>query len=843
MNLDLSSLRMDRYPPEWWDHAIEGLLAALLALCPLALGVVHAWSEEIVIVLTGAMGLTFLLKLVVFPTTPFRWTWAYVPVMVFLLVAAVQLLPLPNAWVAAVSPHTSTLKTELLGDLPNAGEFLSSMSLSFYPRATKHDLRLVLAVAVVFLVVVNVYREPASIKRLLRAIAIIGGGIAILALVQDVVGNGKIYWVVPTYDKNGAYSGPFINHSHYGQFMNLSLGAVLGLLLVMLEEAFAGRRVTPARVARYLGSPAGKIVKLLLAALVLAAATIFLSLSRGAMISMLIAAAFTALVLSARRSLQGRGWIIMLMALGAFICILYVGFEGVYDRLATLRDPSQASSGRWQIVKDITLAWTKFPLLGVGLGTHEVVYPMFNRSTTPGLAMHAENEYAQAAEETGLLGLLPLVAFGTMVAVSYVRNVKAASVPIHAAAYGLGFGLLAVLIHSLSDFGQHLPANAMLSATCCGLLVTLDRMRPGVSRQVFRPVGGLSARVLRLVAFALMVGIFGWALWGSDRARVAEAHWKKALAAERYLQANEWQGSDQAFEYLFSHAEAAAAAEPDNIQYRHWLAAYKWLSLTPYIDPNTGQLPPATSEWVREIVADLHQARPLCPTFGPTCCVVGEIEKFVLGDPNGAARIRQGYRLAPCDPTACLTAARIDAEAGDVESAFRKIARAVQLDRSRFWQATTFCLDTLARPDLALQLAGDNVEWLSHVANKLSASGGPNQLADAARVKVLERLEEKSREPGASARVLVSLANLYGRCGDVELGIDCYRQALMKEYGQVSVHLELARLLKRAGRTGEALHEAQVCLRLSPDLVPAKRLVEELSILPETAGPPQDMDR
>jgi hypothetical protein len=65
----------------------------------------------------------------------------------------------------------------------------------------------------------------------------------------------------------------------------------------------------------------------------------------------------------------------------------------------------------------------------------------------------------------------------------------------------------------------------------------------------------------------------------------------------------------------------------------------------------------------------------------------------------------------------------------------------------------------------------------------------------------------------------------------------------MKEYGQVSVHLELARLLKRAGRTGEALHEAQVCLRLSPDLVPAKRLVEELSILPETAGPPQDMDR
>jgi tetratricopeptide (TPR) repeat protein len=346
--------------------------------------------------------------------------------------------------------------------------------------------------------------------------------------------------------------------------------------------------------------------------------------------------------------------------------------------------------------------------------------------------------------------------------------------------------------------------------------------------------------VLRLVALAFLVGIFAWALWGSDRARVAEAHWTKVLAAEHFLQADEWQGSDPAFEYLFSHAEAAAATEPDNIHYRHWLGVYRWLSLTPYIDPNTGQLPPEALDWAREIVADLHQARPLCPTFGPICCVAGEIEKFVLNDPNGAERIRQGYRLAPCDSTACLAVARIEAEAGDVESAFGKITRAVQLDRGRFWQAAAFCMDTLARPDLALQLAGDNIEWLSHVANKLLAAGVPSQFVDAARAKALERLEQKSREPGAPARVLVSLAHLYSQRGDVELGIDRYRLALMKDYGQVSVHLELARLLKQAGRTGEELHEAQICLRLSPDLAPAKRLVEELSVLPlDAADPPQ----
>jgi len=103
------------------------------------------------------------------------------------------------------------------------------MTLSFYPNATKHNLRLILAVAAVFFVVVNVYRRAEQIKRLLAAIAIIGGAIALLALAQDLFGNGKIYWIVPT-GHGETYSGPFINHSHYGQFMNLSIGAALGLL-------------------------------------------------------------------------------------------------------------------------------------------------------------------------------------------------------------------------------------------------------------------------------------------------------------------------------------------------------------------------------------------------------------------------------------------------------------------------------------------------------------------------------------------------------------------------------------------------------------------------------------
>ncbi len=379
------------------DRVIEILLIALLAFSPLALGVVHAWSEQIVIILAAAISLVFLVKLMLNASASFVWSWAYVPVGAFVLVVALQLAPLPSSIVSVVSPNTAATRTELLADLPDSEQLLSSMTLSFYPSATRHDLRLILAVGAVLIVVANVYRQPQRIKRLLTAIAAIGGAIALLALAQDVVGNGKIYWLVPTYDQ--ASSGTFINHSHYGQFMNLSIGAALGLLLVTLHEAFDRDRITPARVAEYLSSPAGRTAKVLVAMMVLGATTVFISLTRGGMISMLLAATFTTLMLSWRQALKGPGWIMVLLALGAFTCILYVGFDQVYDRLATLRDLHGAQSGRWQVVKDIALAWTRFPLFGVGLGTHGVVYPMFDRSTTAALAMHAENEYAQTAEE------------------------------------------------------------------------------------------------------------------------------------------------------------------------------------------------------------------------------------------------------------------------------------------------------------------------------------------------------------------------------------------------------------------------------------------------------------
>ncbi|MFC1637064.1 O-antigen ligase family protein, partial [Planctomycetota bacterium] len=715
-----------------FDRIIEGLLIVLLAFMPLAFGAVEAWSEAVLTTLVAAISICFFLKLIYERDVRPIWSWAYLPVALFILVVVFQLLPLKTTLVSTLSPSTAAIKKELLSDLPNADALLKTMTFSFYPHATKHNLRLMLAVVAVFVVVLNIYRREGQIKRLLAAIATIGGALAVLALAQDVFGNGQIYWVVPT-ASGQAYSGTFICHSHYGQFMNLSIGSAFGLILVKTYEDLESRTMTPAAIYEYIISPEARVTWILIGAIIIGVATVFISLTRGGMISMLIAAGFTTLIICSRRSLKGSGWIILLAALGAFICILYLGFDAVYDRLATMQGVD-AYKGRWQIVKDISIAWTRFPLFGTGLGTHEVVYPMFDRSSIPALATHAENEYAQITEETGLVGLAVFVVFGFIVWINYARNIKYADTPIRLASYGLGFGLLAVMIHSLSDFGQHLPANAMLSAIFCALLIVLGRIGNGSHPIAIPKIAGVhqGSIVLRTAALVCAAGLWAWVFLSAHNARVAEAHWERALVAEQDILEKDQQVTNEEYIDLISNAAAAADYEPDNIKYRHWLNFYHWQSISRNTDPNTGSviIPEQAMGYVHRIVDEFHQARVLCPTYGATCCVVGQLERFVLKDPNGAELIRKGFQLAPCDPTACFIAGLLDVEEGDIEASFAKFERAVRLSSRLFAEVARIYVDRLGRPDLALMIADQNIDWLNHVADTLDRNQAYSDFLD-----------------------------------------------------------------------------------------------------------------
>ncbi len=823
------------------DRAVEWLLTALLIFMPLAFGVVEAWSEMIVIALVSMISVCFFLKPVVARTSSTIWTWAYVPVAVFILVVLVQLIPLPTGVVQWISPNTAARKVALLGDLPNAGESLSQMTLSFYPHATCHGLRLALAAAAVFAVVVNVYRRPEQIVRLLVTIAGIGAGIAVLAVAQNLFGNNKIYWFVES-PHGVAHSGPFVNHSHFAQFMNLSIGAALAAWLTKICHGFEGRRVTLEAVAEFLGSPQARPLWVLLAIIAVGAGTVFLAMSRGGVISMLMAGTFTTLLLSLRKPMRGAGWIILLLALGAFVCVLYIGFDAVYDRLATLRDLSDAESGRSQILRDIAVAWARFPIFGTGLGTHEVVYPEFDRSSVPALASHAENEYAQAAEEMGVLGLAALLTFAVLIGIHYVRAIKGSHVPICSVAYGLGFGLVAILVHSLSDFGQHLPANAVLTAVFCALLIRLSRLGKGQADESHEAVCVTAhSRPFWTVGLVVVCIVWVWGLLGANSARVAEAHWKQVLAAERGLMENGWQGTDEEYVHLLGQAGKAVDRQPDNVTYRHWLNVYRWHAISRTTDPNTGLLvlPVEALEFAERIAEELNRARGSCPTFGATWCFLGQLERSVLGRiDEGTRHIREGVELAPCDATTRLVAGALALEEGAVDVAFDHLDRAVRLERQRFREVALLLTDQYGRPDLALQIAGEDIHHLSVMVGVLEATGQSTASVEETRRKVVTLLEQRCRESEPPAWALAWLAGIYARDGSVSEAVDFYRQALDLDYGRVDWRFNRARLLADLGAVAEAIREAETCLRLRPEYAAARQLINRLSVDPRIVSQP-----
>jgi Flp pilus assembly protein TadD len=812
-----------------FDLAIEWLLVGLLAFMPLAFGAVDAWSEEIVIALAAAIALCFCVRAAVRGRCPVTWTWAYVPIGVFVLLAAGQLPTLPNSFVRLISPHTVQQKMELLRDLHGAEQSLDGVALSFYPHMTAHDLRLVLAVAAVFVVVVNTFRRPDQIRRLLRAIVVVGAGVALLALGQDLVGNGMIYWCVRS-PHGTSLSGPFVNHSHYAQFMNLSMGAALGLLCLEVHRVFGHCRLTPVAVADYLSSRDGRLLWGLVGVLVLGTATVFASLSRGGIVSLLIAGAFTVVVLGSRKSLRGSGWVIVLLALGAFICVLYIGFDTVYDRLGTLSDLNRAEGGRRQILRDIAVAWTRFPLLGTGLGTHEMVYPMFDRSTAVTLASHAENEYAQAAEETGAVGFLALLAVGIGVWVSYVRAVRLTRTPLQSAAYGLGFGLSAVLIHSLSDFGQHVPANAFLSAIFCALLIRLSRFgRKEAEDSIEEP----DVRTVRhgWAPVVVVCAVSIWSVACADQTRRGEGAWAKAFGIERGLAERGWQGSDAEYVELLTNAVEAQQHDPDNVKYRYWLSVYRWRAISRTADPNAAQilLTSQEMEFIHRIIGELKDAIPLCPVYGPPWSVMGQLERFTCGQAEeGARHISRGRQLAPCDATVCYVAGMLLMEQGDVDAACGQWRRAVELDGGLFHEIASRLVKECDRPDVALDMAADNIHRLGAIADILENAAEDSKLVGDTRSRLVTLLEQKYARSDTPPGVLAWLARVYGAQGRVPDAIVCYRRALNQEYGRVEWRCDLARLLSETGDVKQALQEARTCLQAKPADPAINRLVNRL---------------
>jgi putative inorganic carbon (HCO3(-)) transporter len=824
-----------------WDYAAEWILGAMLVFMPAVLGVVSPSDRALVAIAVASIALCVLAKRVFRPEIKQVWAWAYLPIAAFILVVVVQLWALPVSLVERLSASTASTKQQLLDGLGLPADALQRFTLSFYTWGTRFDLQVVIIASTVFLAVVDVYRRPDQIKRLLTVITMIGAATALLFLLQRFSGASKIYWLVDIPVQSAA-AGPFVNYNNYAQFINLSIGAALGLMFIHLRKnsvsarsfSFAGWSGWEA-----FGSMVMRPIWSTMAVTACGLATVVMSMSRGGTIAMLASLALMIVMMARASRLRAQSWIVFLVVLAALMIVLYVGFDAAYDRLATLQ--REGDSARRQIYKDVLVVFKQFPLFGTGLGSFEVTYPLFDRSTDPNVAEFADSDWAQMLMEVGVLGILAIVSFAFIIIWHYLRATRAERPREAVAAYGLGYGLLAVGIQSFTDYGQHLPAIACLSAVSCGILINLSRLSAAYRARdadvvpVVRPVRNAFSAPLRwvvpLVAVLLMVWTVKQALQRWDAASAVAS----VQTGAAQIVADSDPGDETFLDVLIAF-QRGAELDPDNVKFAYWLNYFRWRAISRQRDPGSGALvldQPGLAN-VERVVAQIRRSIPVCPSFGAMHALAGQLEWKVLGKASGRDLVRKGLLLARTDPTVWVMAGEADVEDRRWPDSVEKFRRAVDLNPAMMREVADLYVRDAKKPELAVEVALERPELVLVLAQSLKDAGTAESSAVWRSVREsVKHIKAKTLRGDETAVDFSLMASLCRLIGDQEGATVYLRRALELDYGQVEWRWELAQALAAEGKTDEAIEEARTCLRLRPTMDSARTLIGDLSIRPK----------
>lgn len=785
----------------------------MTAFAAAAYGGVEPGSEVILLLLAGAVGAIALYE-------SMRRGLSRPLALVLCLLGGVAMLcvvqaaPLPRWLVSAISPHRLQEVERLLeASTP-------WLTLSYDAEATWHALRLIFIAASAFGVVALVCRTTDQVKTLLLGLFVIGVAQACLAIAQQATDAPGIYW--GEVDLGGVQSGSFVNHSNFAQFLNLTIAAGLGLLLIRLAE---DRKLAERSGQRSAGiSEVFRRHGWLLIGLGLQTVAIAASLSRAGMVAMVIAAVVTTMALSRTRALDSRTWTLLVVPPIAFSGMVLLGFGAFYERIDSLQEGASYSD-RVELGKATLRAGLDHPWLGAGVGAHAAVFPPYDTTGAVAVAEQADNDYAQLFEEAGLVGVALFAAMALTVLLALRRVASTRRGPIKYAAYGVLYGLVAIAIQSFTDFGQRVPAVFCVTACLAGLVVGLS-----ANRAVRQPTGIAMVRG----AIAGAVGLLVWlglmiAALGDYR---AERWWALAYSQEESLRSAGADADPQAYVDLIAAAEIAASIRPANVEYAFWRSVYRWQALE---FASQGADPLASAEGresTSRIADELAETRRLAPTYGPAYTLEGQL-RLALGDPAGSRLVREGVRLAPNDPISCFAAASEalsrESETENDRLAREWLRRAVELDGDYFEDAALLALQTREEVVFAQQLAAGQPRRLWRLAELVESSEGLASQAESVRDVALATQVERVEQGEANVYEIADLAQRQFHLGEYERAVDLYRQALALKFDQIKWRLGLIEALVELDRLPEAQREARIAVRLSPGSKLAERKLRSIT--------------
>lgn len=445
---------------------VATVIVVIIALGTVAFGSVYPWAFIPLFVAASLIGIAGLRRAGLRPELR--------PVAAGLLLvcaaAAAQLVPMPPVMAARISPATvDVLRAyDLVFADPDAGW----RPLSINPRST--------AVAVLSLYALSMY--VLGLPGLLghRALRSLPGFIAMFAVPLALYGiftrehnNGLIYGFWQPQDGGGGNQfGPFVNRNHFGGWMLMTLGVLIGSLFGQFEGALRDTGGRRSRRLAWLSSSSANSLLLTGVVVILGVIGIFWSLSRSSIISLAAAVLLFAWLASRRRRLGATRRILALASLGAAL-VAGLAWRGPTRLLVWFQDDRNLLS-RFDAWRDAWDVIRTFPLAGTGLNTFGDAM-LFYQQRNPGFHMaQAHNDYLQLAAEGGALVVVPAIVAALLLARAIRNNLRIARA--ESRGYwiraGATIGLVAVAVQEVFEFSLQIPVNAFLFATLAAIALS-----------------------------------------------------------------------------------------------------------------------------------------------------------------------------------------------------------------------------------------------------------------------------------------------------------------------------------------------------------------------------------
>jgi O-antigen ligase len=374
-------------------------------------------------------------------------------------------------------PGLALVAYALLQSVPLGG----GETVSYDPYQTRLFALKLLAYTTFLALLLRYTDTERRLRVLVYSVVSAGLASALFGIVRRVVQRGQ-EGLLLEYLRPDVGFAQFINRNHFGYLAEMTLGLLLGLI--------AGR-----------GVPRGKLLIPLALALPVWAGLV-LSNSRGGVLAMLcqfifIGATFGATRAAVRaptgsepsfndrllRSRAVRTALTVVLLATIVVGMAWLGGDSLADRFARVDEEVAAESAKPSrtMRKDIWAATARMfaeqPITGVGFGGYWIAYSRYHEGSGGFVAQEAHNDYLELLASGGVIGAALVALFAFLLVRQSLPRLRSGSPFERAACLGALTGLCGVCVHSLGEFGLHVPSNAFAALA----LVAAATARPGSS--------------------------------------------------------------------------------------------------------------------------------------------------------------------------------------------------------------------------------------------------------------------------------------------------------------------------------------------------------------------------